>query len=72
MSVGFGFSVGDFVAAIKIVATVSEALSSSSKSSVELRELFRQLHSLETAFREVKLLEVNESLHAEVLALKQS
>lgn len=72
MSVGFGFSVGDFLAAIKLVGTVIDALSASSQSSSELRELLRQLYSLETALREVKHLEVDESLYAEVLALKQS
>lgn len=72
MSVGFGFSVGDFISAINLVQTVIDALSASSKSSSELQELFRQLYSLETALREVKQLEVNDSLHAEVLALKQS
>lgn len=72
MSVGFGFSVGDFISAINLVQTVIDALSASSKSSSELQELFRQLYSLETALREIKRLELNESLHAEVLALKQS
>ncbi len=72
MSVGFGFSVGDFISAINVVQTVIDALSASSKSSSELQELFRQLYSLETALREIKQLEVSESLHAEVLALKQS
>jgi len=72
MPVGFGFSVGDFISAINLVQTVIDALSASSKSSSELQELFRQLYSLETALREIKQLEVNESLHAEVLALKQS
>lgn len=72
MSVGFGFSVGDFIGAIKLVGTVIDALSSSSKSSSELGELLRQLRSLESALREIAQLEVDETLHAEVLALKQS
>ena len=72
MSVGFGFSVGDFIAATKLVGTVIDALGASSKSSSELQELLRQLDSLETALQEVKHLEINDSLHAEVLALKQS
>lgn len=72
MSVGFGFSITDFVNAIKLVEVVTDALSADSRSSGELRELFRQLHNLETALREVKRIEVSESLHAEVLALKQS
>ena len=72
MSVGFGFSVGDFIQAVKLVGTVIDSLSASSRSSAELRELLHQLYSLETALQEVKRLEVEECLHAEVLALKQS
>ena len=72
MSVGFGFSIGDFIAAIQLVKTVIDALSTSSHSSVELQELLRQLQSLEIALREVKTLQVDESLFAEILALKQS
>lgn len=72
MPVGFGFSAGDFIAAINLVGIVIDALSASSKSSAELRELLRQLHSLETALREIEQLQVDESLFAESLALKQS
>ena len=46
MSVGFGFSVGDFLQAIQLVGTVIDSLSASSKSSAELRELLHQLYSL--------------------------
>ncbi|KAL8958663.1 MAG: hypothetical protein Q9183_005792, partial [Haloplaca sp. 2 TL-2023] len=72
MSVGFGFSAGDFIAAIKLVAPVIDALSESSKSSFELRELLGQLYSLETALLGVKSLEIDESLHAEQVALRQT
>lgn len=72
MPVGFGFSIGDFIAAIKLVGTVIDALGASSKSSSELQEVLRQLHSLKIALREVEQLELDDSLHAEVLALKQS
>ncbi|KAL8868896.1 MAG: hypothetical protein Q9174_004681, partial [Haloplaca sp. 1 TL-2023] len=72
MSVGFGFSAGDFIAAIKLVGTVIDALGNSSKASSELQELLAQLHSLETALRDVKNLEIHESLHAEHVALRQS
>ena len=71
MSVGFGFSVGDFVAAVKLVGIVIDALSASSHSRAELQELLRQLQSLEVALKEVENLEVDTSLFAEVLALKQ-
>ncbi|KAL8798929.1 MAG: hypothetical protein Q9182_006276 [Xanthomendoza sp. 2 TL-2023] len=70
--VGFGFSVGDFIGAIKLVGTVIDALSASSKSSAELQELLRQFQSLENALREIENLRVDDTLHAEVLALKQS
>lgn len=66
------FSVGDSIRAIEIVGTVIDASSASSKSSAELQALLRQLHSLETALRGVTDLQINEGLHAEVIALKQS
>ena len=72
MSVGFGFSLGDFIQAVKLVSTVIDALSENSGSSAELKDLLRQQYSLETALREVSLLEVDERLYAEVLALKQT
>ena len=72
MPVGFGFSVGDFVASIKLAGTVIDSLSSSSKSSAELQEIFYQLHSLETALKDVKHLEMDESRHVEKLVLMQS
>ena len=49
MSVGFGFSVGDFIAALELVSTVIDALRQSGEASVEYRELLRQLYGLETA-----------------------
>ncbi|KAI4193404.1 MAG: hypothetical protein LQ350_008338 [Teloschistes chrysophthalmus] len=72
MSVGFGFSVGDFIAAINLVGTVIDALSASSRSSSELQELLRQLHSLETALTRIKSLEFSDQQHAQLLALRQS
>lgn len=72
MSVGFGFSVGDFIAAINLVGTVIDALSASSKSSSELQELLRQLHSLEAALNRVRRLEFSDQQHAQLPALRQS
>jgi hypothetical protein len=54
MSVSFGFSAGDFIAAIELVGTVIDALLSSSTASLEYRELISQLLSLETALIQVK------------------
>ena len=72
MSAGFGFSVGDFLAALELVSTVIDALRDSGEAGNEYRELLRQLHSLETALIQVKRLEVDDSQHAEVIALRQA
>ena len=72
MSVGFGFSAGDFIAAIELVGTVIDALRTSSNASLEYRELISQLLSLETALIQVKGLEFEESQYAEVIALRQA
>jgi hypothetical protein len=60
MSVGFGFSAGDFIAALELVATVIDALRESGDASLEYREIVRQLYSLETA------------QNAELVALQQA
>ena len=72
MSVGFGFSVSDFVAAVQLVGTVVDALSANSTDSSELHELYQQLRDLETTLRNIDQLDIDNSLHAEVIALKQS
>jgi hypothetical protein len=72
MSVGFGFSAGDFIAAIELVGTVVGALSPSSTASLEYQELISQLLSLKTALIQVKRLEFEESQYAEVIALRQA
>jgi hypothetical protein len=72
MSVGFGFSAGDFIAAIELVGTVIGALRSSSTASLEYEELISQLLSLEKALKQVKELEFEESRCAEVIALRQA
>ena len=72
MSVGFGFSVGDIIAALQLVSTVIDALHDSGEASAEYRELLRQLYSLETALLKVKQLEIDDSLHAELIGLRQA
>ena len=72
MSVGFGFSVGDFINATKLVSTVIDALRESGEAGEEFRELLHQLYSLETALLCVKRLELDETQHAEYLALQQA
>ena len=72
MSVGFGFSAGDFISALELVSTIVDALRSSGSSSTEYRALISQLYTLETALLRVKRLELDESQHAEVVALRQA
>ncbi|MDI1490490.1 MAG: hypothetical protein OHK93_001694 [Ramalina farinacea] len=67
-----GLSVSDFVKAIELVGIIIDSLRASSKSSAELRELLDQLYTVEKAFQAVKLLEVDQSSQAELLAVKQS
>jgi hypothetical protein len=69
MSVGFGFSVGDFIAAIELVATVIDPLRESGDASSEYREIVKQLYSLETALLRVKRLEVDPAQNVELVAL---
>lgn len=72
MSIGFGFSAGDFIAAINLVSTVIDALRESGDSSSEYRELISQLYTLETALLRVKRLDLDNSLYVEIIALQQS
>ncbi|KUJ20515.1 Metallo-dependent hydrolase [Mollisia scopiformis] len=72
MAAPFGFSIGDFIAAIELVGTVIDALRSSGSASTEYRELVSQLLSLEMALIQVKNLEFEECQYAEVTALRQA
>jgi hypothetical protein len=72
MSVGFGFSAGDFISALELVGTVYNALRDSGTSSTEYRVLIAQLYTLEKALLRVKALELDESQHAERVALLQA
>ncbi|PVH82988.1 hypothetical protein DL98DRAFT_570192 [Cadophora sp. DSE1049] len=72
MSVGFGFSVGDFIAAIDLIGKVIDALRSSSEAGSEYRELLVQLFSLETALLQVKRLDCDDTQYQEVIALRQA
>lgn len=71
MSVGFGFSAGDFIAGIELVGTVIDALRESGDSGSSYRELINQLYSLETSLLHVKRLGLDESQRAEKIALVQ-
>ena len=72
MSAGFGFSVGDFLAALELVSTVIDALRDSGQAGNEFRELLHQLYSLETALIQVKRLEIDDSQYDELVALRQA
>ncbi|APA05283.1 predicted protein [Sclerotinia sclerotiorum 1980 UF-70] len=72
MSIGFGFSVGNFIAAIDLVATVIDALRESGNSSSEFREIIRQLDALEDTPRRVKRLELDDRQRAEGIALQKA
>jgi hypothetical protein len=72
MPVSFGFSAGDFIAAIELVATVIDALRESGDAGSEYREIVRQLYSLETALLRVKRLEVDEAQNSELVSLQQA
>jgi len=49
MAVAFGFSFGDFVAALELVSTIVNTLGPSSELSHKYRELVRQLYYLDDA-----------------------
>ncbi len=49
MAVPFGFSAGDFIAALKVVKDVIDALHDSGGAGAEYRELIDELYLLETA-----------------------
>ncbi len=69
MSVGFGLSAGDFIAALELVGTVIDSLRESGLAGERYRELVNQLYSLETALLHIKRLETEEAQHAELIAL---
>lgn len=68
----FGFSVGDFVAALELLATVIDALRESGDSTTQCRSIIRQLIDLETALIHVRRLEFDEAQAAQMYALRQS
>jgi hypothetical protein len=72
MSVGFGFSIGDFISALELVGTVIDALRSSGAATGSYRELLSQLLSLESALLQVRKIEFEDSQYAEVIALRQA
>jgi hypothetical protein len=74
MSVGFGFSVGDFLAALNLVGTIIDALREASESGAAYRELLTELFALETALLHVKRLDLDDGQRTEnmKIALRQT
>ena len=72
MSAGFGFSVGDFVAALNLVGTVIDSLRSSGRSSSQYRSLIEELYILEDVLIRVKRIELDDAQSRERLALEQA
>jgi len=72
MSVGFGFSAGDFISALELVATVVDALRESGESSTEFGALVAQLTTLQTALESVNRLDIDDAQQGEVIALQQA
>lgn len=68
----FGFSVGDFIAGINLVRDVIKALEDSAGSSLEYRELIRELYGLERALIEVKHLDLSDSQCSQQIALQHA
>ncbi|EUC46322.1 hypothetical protein COCMIDRAFT_67724, partial [Bipolaris oryzae ATCC 44560] len=72
MSVGFGFSVGDFLAALKLVGTVIDALRETSHASSSFRSLLNELYALESVLLRVKRLDLEDRHNVGELALRQA
>jgi hypothetical protein len=60
----FGFSAGDFITALELVAIVIDALRDTGRAATQYRGVLKQLHSLQTALVAVRTLDIDESLVA--------
>ncbi|KAL2821168.1 hypothetical protein BJX63DRAFT_258123 [Aspergillus granulosus] len=69
---GLRFSVGDIIAAIKLVGTVTDALRESSHASTSFRSLIHELYALERAPPSVKQLDLGESQEADKITLQRA
>jgi Fungal N-terminal domain of STAND proteins len=70
MSIGFGFSVGDFISGIQLVREVISSLQSSAGSALEYRTLIYELFALERALLEVKAIKFEDCEAAQLDALQ--
>lgn len=67
ISISFGFSVGDFIAVIKLAKDIVSALRSSS---AEYHELILELHGLQLVLHQIEHLETRRGQQAAVSAVK--
>lgn len=72
MAVGFGFSVGDFLAALRLVGTVIDAIRESSNANTSFRSLLNELYTLESVLLRVKRLDLDDCRNVDKLALQQA
>lgn len=63
----FGFSVGDFLAASKLIFDITTSLSESGGSKSEYQELFRELDSLSRALKHVERLDSHTGVSSNTL-----
>lgn len=68
----FGFSVGDFLAAIELVHDLATALSDGHGSNLKFQGLVQELYSLERVMVEIKNLEVSPELESRLWMVQQA
>lgn len=72
MAVNFGYSAGDFIATIKLVVTLSDALRASGQATLHHKQLLDQLSSLEGILKSIDRLGSADAAAEEILALRQT
>ena len=70
MPVAFGFSVGDFIAAVKLIAQIIDALREAGNAGRHFRELVEELENLKLVLQQIQKLKLSEKLAAENIALE--
>lgn len=72
MAASFGFSVGDFIAAIKLIIALSDELRASGRARSHHERLLHRLSNLERILTRVKALNASEGCTGEMLAIRQT
>ena len=70
MAAGFGFSVGDFIAGIELVAKISKALKDSGGASAEYQQVVQQLESLRLTLQQLSSVKATSRNYAFVNAVR--